>query len=103
MKIILATDHAGFDLKEQIKKELLKQNHDVEDFGAKQNNPMDDYPDFIIPASKFIANNTDLKVYNHQTLVPFLFYLIHNKTLYKFQKDILLLQNIHIIHGHLIL
>ena len=59
MKIALATDHAGFDLKEQIKKKLLKQNFEVKDFGAFDYDAVDDYPDFILPAAKFVAKNSD--------------------------------------------
>tara|TARA_Y100001968_G_scaffold160394_1_gene146611 strand:+ start:172 stop:609 length:438 start_codon:yes stop_codon:yes gene_type:complete len=59
MKIALATDHAGFDLKEQIKKKLLKQNFEVKDFGAFDYDAVDDYPDFIMPAAKFVAKNSD--------------------------------------------
>ena len=59
MKIVLATDHAGFELKEQIKKKLLNQNFEVKDFGASVYDALDDYPDFIIPAAKFISKNSD--------------------------------------------
>ncbi len=59
MKIALATDHAGFDLKEQIKKKLIKQNFEVKDFGAFDYDAVDDYPDFIMPAAKFVAKNSD--------------------------------------------
>ena len=59
MKIVLATDHAGFKLKEQIKEELLNENYEVKDFGALEYDELDDYPDFIIPAAKFISKNLD--------------------------------------------
>ena len=59
MKIVLATDHAGFDLKEKIKEELLNQNFEVKDFGALDYDAKDDYPDYIFPAVKFISNNPD--------------------------------------------
>ena len=59
MKIILATDHAGFKLKEIIKKHLLEDNIDVKDFGAHEYDRLDDYPDFIIPAAKYISRNKD--------------------------------------------
>ena len=55
MKIFLATDHAGFKLKEFIKSHLNALNHEVEDCGALEMDPLDDYPDFIIPAAKKIA------------------------------------------------
>ncbi len=56
MKIFLATDHAGFELKESIKKYLLTKNHEVEDCGAFEFKADDDYPDFIIKAAEKVAN-----------------------------------------------
>ena len=55
--IVLATDHAGFELKESVKKYLLDLNYDIKDFGAFEYEPTDDYPDFINPAAKFISEN----------------------------------------------
>lgn len=57
IRIVLATDHAGFELKESVKKYLLNLNYDVKDFGAFEYEPTDDYPDFINPAAKFISEN----------------------------------------------
>jgi len=59
MKIVLATDHAGFKLKEQIKEKLLNENYEVKDFGALEYDELDDYPDYITPAAKFISKNSD--------------------------------------------
>ena len=47
MKIYLATDHAGFGLKEKLKTFLRGEGHQVEDCGAFAYSPDDDYPDFI--------------------------------------------------------
>ena len=55
--IVLATDHAGFELKEHVKKFLLEKGFEIKDFGANEYDALDDYPDFIIPASKFISEN----------------------------------------------
>lgn len=55
--IVLATDHAGFELKEAVKKSLLELGFEVKDFGALEYEPTDDYPDFINPAAKFISEN----------------------------------------------
>ena len=55
--IVLATDHAGFELKEHVKKFLLEKGFEIKDFGALEYDSQDDYPDFIIPASKFISEN----------------------------------------------
>jgi len=61
MKIFLATDHAGFELKEFIKSHLNVLNHEVEDCGALEMDPLDDYPDFIIPAARKVASNPNAK------------------------------------------
>jgi ribose 5-phosphate isomerase B len=45
MKLAVASDHAGFGLKEEIKDLLEKEGHDVEDFGC-YNEESCDYPDF---------------------------------------------------------
>lgn len=55
MKIHLATDHAGFEMKEALKAELLSGGMDVKDWGAYEHNPEDDYPDFIAPAAKAVS------------------------------------------------
>ncbi len=61
-KIILATDHAGFELKEAIKKHLIKNGYPVEDQGALTYEEKDDYPDFIIPAAKKVAKEKALGI-----------------------------------------
>ena len=60
-KIILGTDHAGFELKEQIKKYLLEESYEVVDVGAHKFDPKDDYPDFISKAAKKVAENKNNK------------------------------------------
>ena len=57
MKIFLGADHAGFALKEQIKRWLAAQGYDVEDKGAFSSDPADDYPDFVAPVAKAVAEN----------------------------------------------
>ena len=54
-KIFLGTDHAGFHLKEEIKKYLQKLGMKVEDCGAYKFDPDDDYPKFVIKAAKKVA------------------------------------------------
>lgn len=61
MKILIASDHAGFSLKEEIKKYLEEKGFEVKDFGASSFNADDDYPDFIVPLAKEISENSDLK------------------------------------------
>ena len=55
--IVLATDHAGFELKEHVKKFLSEKGFEIKDFGALEYDALDVYPDFIIPAAKFISEN----------------------------------------------
>ena len=56
-KIFLGADHAGFNLKEEVKKYLLDLGYDVEDLGAHSFDPKDDYPDFIAPVTRKVAEN----------------------------------------------
>jgi ribose 5-phosphate isomerase B len=55
MKIGIAADHGGFELKQVIYPFLLSLNYEVIDFGAYELNGLDDYPDFVIPLSKAVA------------------------------------------------
>ncbi len=55
MQIGFATDHGGYVLKEPILKALRDSGHQVQDFGAYSLNPEDDYPDFVIPLAKAVA------------------------------------------------
>jgi len=55
MKISLASDHAGFHLKERIKEKLLAENHDVLDRGCFDETSSD-YPDFGILAARDLAD-----------------------------------------------
>ena len=50
-KVILASDHAGFKLKEEIKKFLIKKRKKVLDLGTKNTNSVD-YPDYAHHLSK---------------------------------------------------
>ena len=54
MKIAIASDHAGFSFKEQIKTVLIEKGHEVMDFGTHSPEPCD-YPDFIRPAAQAVA------------------------------------------------
>ncbi|GEM_PF-142178 len=59
MKVFLGADHAGFELKEEIKKFLLAGGYEVEDKGAFELNPEDDYPDYIAPVAKAVSENPE--------------------------------------------
>ena len=56
-KIFLAADHAGFELKEHVKKFLIGLGYDVDDKGAFRYDPEDDYPDFILKAAEKVSEN----------------------------------------------
>ncbi len=55
MKLGLATDHGGFELKQQLAKLLATEGHQIVDFGNKVYDPNDDYPDFAIPLARAVA------------------------------------------------
>ena len=55
MRIGIATDHGGFDLKGELVRQLHEAKHVVVDFGAHNLNPGDDYPDFVLPLAKAVA------------------------------------------------
>jgi len=56
MRIGIAADHAGFDLKNYIKKQLVEEGFEVIDFGDDKMKPGDDYPDYVIPLAFALAN-----------------------------------------------
>jgi ribose 5-phosphate isomerase B len=55
MRIGLAADHGGFELKEYAAKWLREAGHEVVDFGAEHLDPQDDYPDFVVPLAGAVA------------------------------------------------
>ena len=55
MRVGIAADHGGFELKEQVAKALRAAGYEVVDFGAQSLNPTDDYPDFIGPLARAVA------------------------------------------------
>lgn len=59
MKVYLATDHAGFELKEKVKNFLSEKGYDVTDCGATSFDPNDDYPDFIAKAAKEVSDDPE--------------------------------------------
>jgi ribose 5-phosphate isomerase B len=59
MTIYLATDHAGFQLKERVKKVLMAAGHQISDCGATSFDKDDDYPDFVKKAAQSVSKNPD--------------------------------------------
>lgn len=56
MRIGIATDHGGFDLKQDLLSRLQAAGHQVVDFGAHTLTPGDDYPDFVIPLAQAVVD-----------------------------------------------
>jgi ribose 5-phosphate isomerase B len=54
MRIAIASDHAGFAYKEEIRKMLLAEGHEAKDFGTGSEEAVD-YPLFIRPAAEAVA------------------------------------------------
>lgn len=59
MKIYIGSDHAGFELKEKLKIFINELGHEIEDKGAFSVDSNDDYPNFIIPVAKNVAEDTN--------------------------------------------
>jgi len=55
-RIGIASDHAGFQLKEQLIVMLRQSAYEVIDFGDLKFNPDDDYPDFVVPLARAVAS-----------------------------------------------
>jgi ribose 5-phosphate isomerase B len=56
--ICLGCDHAGFELKEVVKKKLSSTGDQVKDFGTHSTDSVD-YPDFVHPVAEFVGENKD--------------------------------------------
>jgi ribose 5-phosphate isomerase B len=61
MHVGICTDHGGFELKNQLAQKLRAAGHQVTDFGAFTLNPQDDYPDFVIPLARAVAEGKVLR------------------------------------------
>lgn len=57
--IYLASDHAGFELKEKLQAFLNGLGFEVEDLGNIKHDEGDDYPDFIFPAAMKVAEDPE--------------------------------------------
>jgi len=56
MKIGIAADHGGFELKGQLVESLRGAAYEVQDFGAREFDGGDDYPDFVVPLARAVAH-----------------------------------------------
>ena len=55
MRVHIATDHAAFDLKQYLVKELGALGHEVVDHGASTYDAQDDYPAYMIPCAEAVV------------------------------------------------
>lgn len=56
-KIHIASDHAGFEMKNFLKYSLIEIGYEVFDHGANEYDAKDDYPDYIIPCARAVAGD----------------------------------------------
>lgn len=101
MIIYLATDHAGFELKEKIKNFLKGEGYQVEDLGNFKYDENDDYPDWIRPAAEKISKSPSDRAIvlggsgQGEAMVANRYKNIRAAVLYKFDKDIVKLSREH--------
>lgn len=57
MKIYFASDHAGFEMKNELLKFAKELGYETEDCGAYELNPEDDYPEFVKKAAQAVSDS----------------------------------------------
>ncbi len=60
--IILGCDHAGFELKEEIKKFLIKEKHSIVDVGAFEKDKEDDFSKYVVLMRKCFDDDISSKI-----------------------------------------
>ena len=55
MRVGVAADHGGFELKMKMLEELRQNGYEIVDYGAHEYNAQDDYPDFVAPLARAVA------------------------------------------------
>jgi ribose 5-phosphate isomerase B len=55
MRVGIAADHGGFELKTRLAAEIRADGHELVDFGASALAPDDDFPDFVAPLARAVA------------------------------------------------
>ncbi len=56
MRISVAADHNGYELKNEISETLKRDGHDVIDMGPHYLDPSDDYPDYAKPLAESVSS-----------------------------------------------
>jgi ribose 5-phosphate isomerase B len=55
MRVFLGTDHAGFELKQDLVQRIVSAGYEVQDFGATELDPEDDYPPYCLQVAAAVA------------------------------------------------
>ena len=55
MKVVIGADHAGYELKEQLKPVLVDLGYEITDLGAHEYLKGDDYPDYAAAVARAVA------------------------------------------------
>lgn len=56
LRVGIAADHGGFELKVELSASIKAAGFEVVDFGAHELVPGDDYPDLVVPMARAVAN-----------------------------------------------
>lgn len=56
MKLFFASDHAGFALKNALMEHFRTLGYSIKDFGSHTHDSLDDYPDFVLPFARALAD-----------------------------------------------
>lgn len=56
MRIVIGSDHAGFDQKQRLATYLAEKGHEVRDVGTSNAEESVDYPDFALAAARAVAD-----------------------------------------------
>ena len=56
MRVAIGADHAGYELKEALVERLAGDGHEPLDVGAREFDPLDDYPDFAIAVGEKVRS-----------------------------------------------
>jgi ribose 5-phosphate isomerase B len=55
MRVFLGTDHAGFELKQDLVQRIVSAGYELQDFGAMELDPEDDYPPYCLQVAAAVA------------------------------------------------
>jgi ribose 5-phosphate isomerase B len=58
MRVAVAADHAGAELKAELMARLAPLGHELIDLGGDGSNPLDDYPDYSLALARAILDGT---------------------------------------------